>query len=172
MLASAYCLLAGIHLPQSLEPSPAEKTLQMPAVDSAEPDEATTEERQLVPVVVAKEGSFEGSTSVSLATLYQTQSVVQSWQSLAVPPLELGSHSQRCRSAIEFITEVCICLRMRSRVCVVLCCVCVCVCVYVCVCVLCVCVFACVCVCVYLCVLCGCVYVYVWVCGCGYGCVK
>ena len=168
MLASAYCLLAGIHLPQSLEPSPAEKTLQMPAVNSAEPDEATTEERQLVPVVVAKEDSFEGSTSVSLATLYQTQSVVQSWQSLAVPPLELGSHSQRCRSAIEFITEVCICLRMRMHVCV--CCfgLRVCVCMYVFV--LCVCV--CVCVCVYLCVLCGCVNVYVWACGCGCGCVK
>ena len=142
----------------------------MPAVDSAEPDEATTEERQLVPVVVAKEDSFEGSTSVSLATLYQTQSVVQSWQSLAVPPLELGSHSQRCRSAIEFITEVCICLRMRMHVCV--CCfgLRVCVCMYVFVCCVCVCLRACVCVCICVCCvgvlmfICGRVGVWVWVC--------
>ena len=109
MLASAYCLLAGIHLPQSLEPSPAEKT-QTPAVKNAGSDETTPEERQLVPVGIAEEDSSlrGGSTSVSLATLYQAQSVVQSWQSLAVPPLELGSHSQRCRSAIQFITEVCV----------------------------------------------------------------
>ena len=134
----------------------------MPAVNSAEPDEATTEERQLVPVVVAKEDSFEGSTSVSLATLYQTQSVVQSWQSLAVPPLELGSHSQRCRSAIEFITEVCICLRMPCTcVCVVLDCVCVCVCMCLCVVCVCVCVRVCVCICV------CCVGVLMFICGRG-----
>ena len=78
----------------------------MPAVGSAEPDESATEELQLVPVGVAQGDGHEGSPSVSLATLYQAQSVVQSWQSLAVPPLELGGHSQRCRSAIECITEV------------------------------------------------------------------
>lgn len=106
MLASAYCLLAGVHLPLSLEPSSTEETLQMPAIDSAESGEPATEELQLVPVGVAQGDSLEGSPSVSLATLYQAQSVMQSWQSLAVPPLELGGHSQRCRSAIECITEV------------------------------------------------------------------